>query len=102
MVSRTRTRTRREARGSASSGPARSRARTELGHAEGDRRREPRARPGRARRIAEMAAERQSNREIAQAVFLTVKTVETHLSNAYRKLDIHSRAQLPRALNVGS
>ena len=37
-----------------------------------------------------------TNREIAQAFFLTEKTVETHLRNAYRKLDIGSRSQLPR------
>src|SRR5436190_22592516 len=50
------------------------------------------------RRIAELAAAGQSNREIAQALFLTVKTVETHLSNAYRKLDIRSRRELAPAL----
>jgi DNA-binding CsgD family transcriptional regulator len=41
-----------------------------------------------------------SNREIAQALFLTIKTVETHLSAAYRKLDIAGRAELPDALVV--
>jgi DNA-binding CsgD family transcriptional regulator len=51
------------------------------------------------RRIATLAAEGRSNREIAQALFLTVKTVETHLSNAYRKLDIRSRRELPEALS---
>src|SRR5207247_4433788 len=45
----------------------------------------------RERRIAEMAANGLSNPEIAQALFMTKKTVETHLSNAYRKLDIRSR-----------
>ena len=53
------------------------------------------------RRVAAMAAEGQSNREIAQALFLTVKTVETHLSNAYRKLDIRSRHELGEALAAG-
>ena len=51
------------------------------------------------RRIAAMAAEGQSNPEIAQALFVTTKTVEAHLSRAYRKLDIRSRAQLPGALS---
>jgi DNA-binding CsgD family transcriptional regulator len=51
------------------------------------------------RRIAELAAEGRSNREIAQSLFLTVKTVETHLSNSYRKLDISSRRQLGPALS---
>jgi ATP/maltotriose-dependent transcriptional regulator MalT len=50
------------------------------------------------RRIAGMAAEGMTNRAIAQALFLTVKTVETHLSNAYRKLDIRSRSELPCVL----
>ena len=50
------------------------------------------------RRVAVMAAENMSNREIAQALFVTVKTVEVHLSNVYRKLDIHSRRQLSSAL----
>lgn len=50
------------------------------------------------RRVAEMAAEGHSNREIAQSLFLTVKTVETHLSHAYRKLDIRSRRELAGAL----
>jgi DNA-binding CsgD family transcriptional regulator len=52
------------------------------------------------RRVAGMAAEGMSNREIAQALFVTEKTVEMHLGNAYRKLSIRSRAQLPRALEV--
>ena len=47
-----------------------------------------------------MAAEGNTNREIAQSLFLTVKTVEMHLSNAYRKLDVRSRHDLPRALEV--
>jgi DNA-binding NarL/FixJ family response regulator len=42
-----------------------------------------------------MAAEGRTNREIAQELFLTRKTVETHLSHTYRKLDISSRAELP-------
>jgi DNA-binding CsgD family transcriptional regulator len=50
------------------------------------------------RRIAEMAAGGASNPEIAQALFLTVKTVESHLSHAYRKLDITGRSELADAL----
>jgi DNA-binding CsgD family transcriptional regulator len=50
------------------------------------------------RRIAAMAAEGLANREIAQALFVTLRTVEMHLSNAFRKLDISSRTQLPAAL----
>ncbi len=49
-------------------------------------------------RVARMAAEGMTNREIAQALFLTEKTIEVHLTSTYRKLDIASRSQLPRAL----
>lgn len=45
-----------------------------------------------------MAADGLSNPAIAQALFVTVKTVEMHLGHAYRKLDIRSRAELQRAL----
>ena len=50
-------------------------------------------------RVARMAAEGMTNREIAQALFLTEKTIEVHLTRVYRKLEIHSRSQLPRALS---
>jgi DNA-binding CsgD family transcriptional regulator len=54
------------------------------------------------RRVAAMAAEGKSNRAIAQELFLTVKTIEAHLSSAYRKLDIGSRSELPEALGIES
>jgi DNA-binding CsgD family transcriptional regulator len=50
------------------------------------------------RRVAVMAAEGLSNREIAQSLFVTVRTVETHLSSVFRKLDLSSRTQLATAL----
>ena len=50
------------------------------------------------RRVADLAAEGNSNRDIAQALFVTPKTVEVHLSNAYRKLGIRSRRDLPAVL----
>ena len=50
------------------------------------------------RRIAAMAADGLSNREIAQALFVTSRTVEMHLSNAFRKLGVSSRTQLAAAL----
>lgn len=50
------------------------------------------------RRVADLASQGLSNRDIAQSLFLTVKTVETHLTNAYRKLEIRSRKDLPTAL----
>lgn len=54
------------------------------------------------RRVAGMAAEGKTNRVIAQDLFLTVKTIEAHLSSAYRKLDIGSRSELPEALSAES
>ena len=50
------------------------------------------------RRVAEMAAEGPTNREIAQALFVTQRTVEVHLTSIYRKLAINSRSQLATAL----
>jgi DNA-binding CsgD family transcriptional regulator len=50
------------------------------------------------RRVAEMAATGLTNRQIAQSLFVTIKTVEAHLSAAYDKLDISSRRQLPGTL----
>src|SRR6202012_253518 len=49
-------------------------------------------------RTAEMAASGMSNRDIAQALFVSTKTVETQLSQAYAKLRIGSRAELAQAL----
>jgi DNA-binding CsgD family transcriptional regulator len=49
-------------------------------------------------RIASMAARGMSNRDIAQAVFVTVKTVEMHLGHAYNKLNLNGRTQLAAAL----
>ncbi|WBB61305.1 AAA family ATPase [Streptomyces sp. WMMC500] len=52
----------------------------------------------RERRVAALAAEGIRNRDIAQTLFVTVKTVEWHLNRAYRKLGITSRHELPKAL----
>jgi DNA-binding CsgD family transcriptional regulator len=49
------------------------------------------------RRVAQLAAEGMTNKEIAQTLFVTIKTVEVHLSHAYHKLEISSRAQLDTA-----
>jgi DNA-binding NarL/FixJ family response regulator len=48
--------------------------------------------------VAALAASELTNREIAQTLFVTEKTVEIHLTNAYRKLGIRSRWQLPALL----
>ncbi|HEX4805241.1 MAG TPA: helix-turn-helix transcriptional regulator, partial [Conexibacter sp.] len=51
------------------------------------------------RRVAEQAERGLTNREIAQALFISTKTVEFHLRNAYFKLRISSRAELSAALH---
>jgi ATP/maltotriose-dependent transcriptional regulator MalT len=53
------------------------------------------------RRVAELAAKGHSNPEIAQTLFVTRKTVETHLGHVYRKLGIAGRGELGHALAGG-
>jgi DNA-binding CsgD family transcriptional regulator len=53
---------------------------------------------GGERRVAELAARGRSNRQIADTRFVTVRTVESHLSNAYRKLGVQTRADLAARL----
>jgi DNA-binding CsgD family transcriptional regulator len=53
------------------------------------------------RRVAELAAEGMSNRDIAQLLYVTTKTVDNHLGRAYGKLGISSRSELPAALQAG-
>lgn len=78
------------------------RARTEL-TASGARPRRPRA-TGRDAltaselRVAHLVAEGRTNAEVAQSLFVTTKTVDTHLSHIYAKLRISSRHQLADAL----
>jgi DNA-binding CsgD family transcriptional regulator len=50
------------------------------------------------RRVADLAAAGRTNREIAQELFVTEKTVEGHLRNAFDKLEVRSRLALPEAL----
>jgi DNA-binding CsgD family transcriptional regulator/tetratricopeptide (TPR) repeat protein len=52
------------------------------------------------RRIAQMAASGQTNMTIAQTLFVTIKTVEMHLTSTYRKLDIASRTHLAEAMSA--
>ena len=51
-------------------------------------------------RVARLAAQPMANRDIAQALFITTKTVSDHLSSAYRKLNISSRIELARAMTA--
>jgi DNA-binding CsgD family transcriptional regulator len=53
-------------------------------------------------RIAAMAADGMSNRDIAQALFVTVKTVEMHLGHVYQKLNLAGRTELATALHNGA
>jgi DNA-binding CsgD family transcriptional regulator len=50
------------------------------------------------RRAAELARAGRSNKEIAQALFVSIHTVEVHLSHAYQKLGVSSRSQLAQRL----
>jgi ATP/maltotriose-dependent transcriptional regulator MalT len=50
------------------------------------------------RRIAELASQGLANREIAQTLFVTTRTVEGHLTSVFRKLQLDSRGDLPAAL----
>jgi DNA-binding CsgD family transcriptional regulator len=50
--------------------------------------------------IAGLAGEGKTNREIAAQLYLSPKTIEYHLANTYRKLGIHSRVELARAIQV--
>jgi DNA-binding CsgD family transcriptional regulator len=50
------------------------------------------------RRIAEMATEGLTNREIAQALFVTTKTIETHMAHVFQKLDVRARNELAPVL----
>ena len=50
------------------------------------------------RRVAELAASGLTNRQTAEALFVTVKTVETHLARVYQKLGISTRTELQSAI----
>ena len=78
------------------------RARAELHAGPGRRGRDELTGPGALTaaewRVCRQVAEGHTNREVAQALFVTEKTVERHLSSAYHKLGIRSRFQLPAAI----
>jgi DNA-binding CsgD family transcriptional regulator len=70
------------------------RARAELGRISGRSRRNARELTPAEERVVELAAAGFPNKEIASRLFVTVHTVELHLSHAYAKLGIRSRSQL--------
>jgi DNA-binding NarL/FixJ family response regulator len=52
----------------------------------------------RERQVADLVVDRRTNPQIAAELFLSLKTVETHLRNIFRKLDVSSRVELARAV----
>ena len=50
-------------------------------------------------RVAQMAAQGMTNREIAQSLTVTPKTVETHMRHMFQKLDVGRRTELAAALD---
>jgi len=52
----------------------------------------------RERQVAELVVDRRTNVEIAETLFLSPKTVETHLRNIFRKLDVDSRVEVARTV----
>jgi DNA-binding CsgD family transcriptional regulator len=52
----------------------------------------------RQRQVCDLAANGKGNRAIAQELFLSIKTVETHLAAGYRKLGVNTRAELAASL----
>jgi DNA-binding CsgD family transcriptional regulator len=77
------------------------RARSELERVGGRRRDDGSLTPS-ERRVAELAAEGLSNKKIAATLYVTVNTVEVHLSRAYAKLGVNSRTQLAQRLAADS
>jgi DNA-binding NarL/FixJ family response regulator len=71
------------------------RARAELARADVGTRRVSNLSPS-EQRVAELAASGMTNRDVAAALFISPKTVESNLARIYRKLGIHSRAELGR------
>jgi DNA-binding CsgD family transcriptional regulator len=55
---------------------------------------------GRELEIAELIVDRKTNAEIARELFLSKKTVETHIRNMFRKLDANSRVDIARAMEA--
>ena len=57
---------------------------------------------GRELEIAELLVDRKTNAEIARELFLSKKTVETHIRNMFRKLNANSRVDIARAMEAAN
>jgi DNA-binding NarL/FixJ family response regulator len=57
---------------------------------------------GRELEIARLVVDRRTNPEIAGELFLSLKTVETHMRNIFRKLEVSSRVEVARAVERAS
>ncbi len=55
---------------------------------------------GRELEVARLVVDRRTNQEIADELFLSLKTVETHMRNMFRKLDVSSRVELARKVEL--
>ena len=53
---------------------------------------------GRELEVARLVVDRRTNAEIANMLFVSPKTVETHMRNIFRKLDVSSRVEVARAV----
>jgi len=86
--------------------PWAAKAARELRSSGGRARRGPRARSAELTpqqlQIATMVAEGRTNKAIATSLFLSPKTIESHLGHVFRKLDVSNRTELTRALLTGS
>jgi DNA-binding CsgD family transcriptional regulator len=74
------------------------RARAELGQLGGRRRAE--GLTGAERRVAALVAEGRTNQEVAAALFLSERTVASHLTHVYAKLGVRSRTELARKVQT--
>jgi DNA-binding CsgD family transcriptional regulator len=54
------------------------------------------------RQLVELVAEGRTNREIADTLFMSVHTVEAHLTRLYRALEVHTRTELARLVHEGT
>ena len=48
--------------------------------------------------VARLVVDRKTNREIAEELFVSLKTVEAHMRNLFRKLGVSSRAEVARTV----